>query len=146
MSDITKEVADPVGVLTVTFGTSTTFTPRFKSLKAFGRDGGAPIDMTGLTNTAYRTKAARTLQDITNLTGSAFWDASETPPINVEQAITFGVAGVGAWTIQGYLAIAEPQDSDDEQDTGTQQNIEIVVTNRNPSTLAETGPSFAAAT
>jgi hypothetical protein len=146
MSDITKEVADPVGVLTLAFGTSTTFTPRIKTIKVFGRDGGGPIDMSGIANTAWRTKAAKVLKDVSSITGSAFLDFSEEPPINVEQAITLGVNAIGDWTVYGYLNTFEPQDADDDQDEGIQYDYEIVITNRHPTTLAETGPAFAAAT
>ena len=119
-----------------------------KTVTPPGYDGGDKINVTTMHNAAWRTFAARALKELTDSAFSAAYDPKAyndlMSVINVEQTLTVHFPDGSTLAFYGYLKSFLPDEvSEGEQPTAT---VEIVATNRNPSTGAEAGPTYTAST
>lgn len=115
-----------------------------KTVTPPGIDGGDGIDITTMFNTAWRTKAARTLKELTDASVTAAYDPNVHSQIvalvNVEQLITVTFPDTSTLDFYGYLKSFTPGEfQEGEQPTA---DIEVVCTNLNPNTGLETAPVF----
>lgn len=124
---------------TVTFATDTNFEIWEKTVTPPGLDGGDEIDTTTMWNTTYRTKAPRTLKDMTPFEVTAAYDpvvfSSALALINVKTTITVTFPDGSTLAFYGYLKSLEFG----ELAEGEQPEVTLAVTptNQDPSTGAE---------
>lgn len=104
-------IEDGLGT-TLTWTNNSSFALYKVRIKPFGIEGGDPIDLTHLGNTAWRTKAARTLKEATAIEFTAQWDPSDhvDAPINTLDTITITYPDGDSHEVQGYLRSLEPGD------------------------------------
>lgn len=103
-----------------------------KTVTPPGLDGGDAIDTTTMHNTAWRTKAPRTLKEMTDSSFAAAYDPAVLTQINalvnVETEITVTFPDGSTWAYFGFLKAFEPDElSEGEQPTAT---VTIVATNQ----------------
>lgn len=115
-----------------------------KTVDPPGRDGGTEIDVTTMHNVNYRTKAARSLIDVTPGGADVAYDPAVIDQIdaiiNVETVITYKYPNGDKEIALGYLKTFKKNSlKEGEQPTA---RIEIVHTNRDTTTKAETGPNY----
>lgn len=116
-----------------------------KTVTPPGVDGGDSIDITNMWNTALRTKAARQLYEMTDVSLTVAYDPLVYDQIiaivNTNTQITVTFPDTSTLTFYGYLKEFQPSElSESEEPTA---DIVIVVTNINPNTDAEVAPVFA---
>lgn len=84
-----------------------------KEVQPIGFDGGDPVDQTTMHNTTVRTKAPRTLIDVTEATVTAAYDPVMLDRIltllNVATTWTITHPDGSTWAFYGYLRVAQPQ-------------------------------------
>jgi len=84
-----------------------------KEVQPIGFDGGDAVDTTTMHNTTVRTKASRTLIDVTEATTNAAYDPGVLDSIlailNVETTWTITFPDGSTWAFFGYLRVANPQ-------------------------------------
>jgi len=115
-----------------------------KTVQPPGIDGGDSIDITNMWNSALRTKAARSLYDLTDVSLTVAYDPLVYDQIiaiiNSNGQVTVTFPDTSTLTFYGYLKSFEPSElSEGEEPTA---DITIVCTNVNPNTDAETAPVF----
>ena len=96
-----------------------------------GIDGGGPIDITTMRNTAFRTAAAKSLKTMSSAPFTAAYSADAygtlMSVVNVNQALTYTFPDASGLVIWGYLDKFTPDGSaEGERPTAT---CEIVFTN-----------------
>lgn len=116
-----------------------------KTVTPPGVDGGDGIDITNMWNTALRTKAARQLYEMTDVSLTVAYDPLVYDQIiaivNTNTQITVTFPDTSTLTFYGFLKEFQPSElSEGEEPTA---DIVIVVTNINPNTDAEVAPVFA---
>ena len=115
-----------------------------KTVKPMGFDGGDAIPTSTMHNTAWRTKAARQLKELTPMSGTCAYSPDQLTAIlaliNVEQAITVHFSDGDAMSAYGFLKSFEPQECAEGAQPEAQYSIEF--TNVDPSTGGEEGPAF----
>lgn len=111
-----------------------------------GADGGEPVDQTTQFNATYRTKSARTLKEITNASMTCAYDPAALSAIlalvNVETSITDHFPDHSAWSYFGYLKSFKPGPIKEGEQP--EAEVEIIVTNVDPSDNSEAGPVYTA--
>lgn len=117
-----------------------------KEVQPPGRDGGDPIDTTTMHNTTYRTKAARSLIDLTDGTCTAAYDPAVSEQIdaivNVETTWTVTHPDGSTEAFYGYLRTFTPQSHTE----GSQPEAQLAwtPTNTDPAnSWVEAGPALA---
>ena len=109
-----------------------------------GIDGGDAIDQTTMFNTAWRTKAARQLKELTDAALTCAYDPEVIDQIialvNVENLITVHFPDTSTLDFYGYLRSFTPGDLVEGE--RPEADVVIVCTNVNPVTGAETAPDF----
>ena len=132
---------EPVGV-TVAIG-SASFC--LTEIQFPGVDGGEPIDVTTLCNTAWITKQAPKLKEVPNWTASLLYIASEYDNIialiNVNSVCVITVPTVATITFYGYIKSFIPQQTG--KGAVASANAEFVVSCVKTTDSAETGPVVA---
>ena len=133
---------DGVGT-TITWTTNSTFVLLKISITPPELDGGGPIDLTGLDNTAWRTSAPKTLKDVNQIKFEGRMDSSlyTQAPINSNDLITITYPDTSSNAFWGWLDKLTPGDSvegDKMMVTGI-----IEVSNLNGSAV-ETAPAYSA--
>lgn len=110
-----------------------------KTVTPGGYDGGDPIDITTMWNSAVRTKASRTLYDSTDGSAVVAYDPiaieSIKSIINVESIITYSFPDGSTDSRYGYLRSFEPNEL--AEGSHPEATVSIVHTNRNADTDAE---------
>jgi len=85
-----------------------------KTVKLPGLDGGGPIDITTMRNTAYRTQAAKSLIALSDAPfQAAFAPAAYSTllsVVNLNQAITYTFPDASTLVVWGWLGKFEPND------------------------------------
>lgn len=107
-----------------------------------GVDGGDAVDTTTMWNTTYRTKAPRTLKELTDSSFKAAYDPAVLTQIialiNVATTITITFSDGSTWAFYGYLKSFEPDEiTEGEMPSAT---CNIIATNTDTS-FAEQGPA-----
>jgi len=112
-----------------------------------GLDGGDPIDTTTMHNTTYRTKAARSLIDVTDGSFTCAYDPEAMTGclalVNVEQTITVTFLDGSTWAFWGFMQTFDPQGlSEGEM---PEASVGFVITNFDPTVgqRDEQGPVIA---
>lgn len=109
-----------------------------------GVDGGDAIDQTTMHNTAWRTKAARSLKELTDAQFTAAYDPAVYDQIlsliNVEQSITAKFPNGDTLDFYGYLKSFIPAEL--QEGTQPEATCTIICTNADPTTGAETAPNY----
>jgi hypothetical protein len=117
-----------------------------KAVTPPGFEGGDPVPTQTQHNILFRTKASRKLIDMTNGSFSAAYDpkvySSILSLINVETLITWHFPNGATLDAYGYLKSAVPGPLVEGEPP--ELNAEIIITNVNPSTGAETAPVYTA--
>jgi len=150
MADIGKNAFEPAGTtMTITPTTGTAWTVYGVEITPPAWDGGDPIDITTLGNTAYKTKMAQTLKEIGEVAFSCPYDpyVFATAPINVPSTVVVTIPNWGALTVKGHLRSLTPS----ALVIGDAAKMEgsIVVTNTtitgtgSSRVITEVGPSWA---
>ncbi len=115
-----------------------------RTVKPPGIDGGDPVDRTTMHNLTWRTMASRALRTLTNSSVTAGYDPkvfdSIVAIINVEQEITVHFPDGSILIFYGYLKSFEPNEH--SEGALPEATIEIVPTNTNPTTGAESSPDY----
>lgn len=112
-----------------------------------GYEGGDSVDQTTFLNTTFRTKAPRTLIDVTNPKIKVAYDAKVYPlmqaMINREQTITAFWLNGDRLAFYGYVKSFIP--TEHTEGNQPEADLELVVTNVDPATGEEEEPVFTAA-
>jgi len=117
-----------------------------KTLTPPGFSDGGEIDVTTMLNTGYRTKAPKSLIDVTPCSFSAAWDPATyvemQAMVGINQQITVTFPDASTIVFWGWISEFNPG----EQAEGAQPmvDISIIVSNLNGSDV-ETGPVYSAA-
>lgn len=111
-----------------------------------GIDGGDSIDQTTMFNTAWRTKAARQLKELTDASLTCAYDPAVISQIialiNVEGLVTVHFPDTSTLDFYGYLKSFTPGElSEGER---PEADAVIVCTNYNTASGAEVAPSYTA--
>jgi len=115
-----------------------------KTVTPPGVDGGDSVDTSTMHNTTYRTKAARTLKEMTDAGMSCAYDPKVYDQlialVNVETSITVYFSDGSSIDFFGYLRSV----SFAECAEGTQPECTVVIacTNTDPTSGVETGPNY----
>lgn len=121
------------------------WTPCWVSIGMLGVNGGDMIDVSGLTNSEWKTKQPQALKEIPNIPFTALYKPTEfdamEAEVNVNQQLTFTVPSVGSFSFWGSLLSFEAN----EAGVGEvwQGSGEIGVSNLNASGV-EAGPQWTA--
>lgn len=109
-----------------------------------GIDGGDPKDKTTMHNVTWRTQAARKLKTLTNSKTTVRYDPQIYPlvllQINVNQWITCSFPNGDTLDFCGYVKSFVP--GDHAEGTPPEAEVEIIPTNEDPTSHAETAPVF----
>jgi len=115
-----------------------------KTVTPPGIDGGDPIDITNMFNSATRTKAARSLYEVTDASATVAYDPVVIDQIlalvNVNGSITVHFPNGDTLDFFGYLRSFTPQENQEGEEPLA--DIVIVATNVDSSTGAETAPNY----
>ncbi len=115
-----------------------------KAVTPGGYDNGEPIDTSTMHNSSKRTKAPRALTEITNIMGRVAYDPQVITRINticgLETTVTVHNFDGSTYAYFGYLKSWKPSAS--EEGKQPEADIEIVVTNVDPSSGSEFGPVY----
>lgn len=99
-----------------------------KEVQPIGFDGGDAVDQTTMHNVQVRTKAPRTLIDVTESTVTAGYDPNILDQIlavlNVATTWTIKHPDGSTWAFFGYLRVAQPQSHTEGSQPEIQINIE----------------------
>lgn len=111
-----------------------------------GVSGGGAIDVTTMLNTSFRTMSPKQLQTLSDASFEAAYDPAFYDEIlamvNINQTITVTFPDAGTLVFRGWIdEFAPNRVVEGEQPTA---EVTVVVSNRDPITGAETGPSFTA--
>lgn len=115
-----------------------------KTVDPPGYDGGDEIEITTQHNNDFETKAPRALLSVTNGKATVAWNplmytaAQARSLINKKGAITWWLPDGSSVSMWAYLKSWVPKTM--ENGKQPEADIEVVVTNKNPSTGAEEGP------
>lgn len=116
-----------------------------KGVQTPGLDGGGAIETTTMRNTTYRTKAPKSLIDVTDISFRAAFDAialtTLIASINVNQEITLTFPDTSTLVVWGWLDKFTPDESVEGEQPEAQ--CTIVVSNVNGSDV-ETAPAYTA--
>lgn len=119
-----------------------------KTVTPPGIDGGDPIDITNMFNSAVRTKAARSLYDVTDASLSVQYDPVVYDQIialiNVNTSITVHFPNGDTLDFFGYLRSFTPQENQEGEEPLA--DIVIVSTNVDSSDGTETAPNYKTST
>jgi hypothetical protein len=112
------------------------------TVKPPGFDGGDPVDTTTMHNEDWRTKAPRSLVEMTNGTSKFAFDPKIYVDIlsvlNIEQTLTWRFSDGSTLAVFGFLRTFDIDDmSEGDMPQGA---AEIEITNTDPTTGAETPP------
>lgn len=111
-----------------------------------GIDGGDAIDQTTMFNTAWRTKAARSLKELTDASLTCAYDPSVIDQIfalvNVEGLVTVHFPDTSTLDFYGYLRSFTPGELAEGE--RPEADVVIVCTNYNTVTGAEVAPDYTA--
>lgn len=110
-----------------------------------GAEGGDAIDVSTMFNSSWRTKAARSLIELTDVTFTAAYDPKVYDQIisiiNVVGQITVVFPDSTTLTFYGYLQSFVPGEA--AEGGRPEADVTIVCTNRNPGSGAESAPVYA---
>lgn len=132
---------------TITFAADGTIELKEISVTPPGVDGGGAIDITTMDNTTWRTKAAKSLADITDGSFTAAYDPVVysdivTNLINKNGSITVNFSDGSNVVFKGYLNTFTPNEvSEGERPTAA---CTIVITNVDETDGSETAPVYTA--
>jgi hypothetical protein len=131
---------------TVAFAGAPGFTMWEKSLTPPAIDGGGAISLADMFATTWRVKAAKSLKEMGDISGSAHYNpATYTDAMaqtNVEQAITILFPSGHQLSFYGFLDKFTPGENAEGNESTC--SFTIVVTNRDPLTDLEAGPVLTA--
>lgn len=139
----TKRLSESVGA-TITFASYPSAKFYVKQMSPPGLDGGAAIQTTLLANAKYHTYTPPKLVTLTDFTCQVSYNSDAMVDavsfINLNQLITFTWPDGFTWTFYGYIMKFAPG----ELTPGTQPIATVTIhpTMENPSTLAETNPTY----